>query len=737
MPLLSWVRDKLHRIVFRFICLLPIIFFNNLFTSLALADEINLRGDFDYIITDTDSTDKNTGIETSSEFTFFNQRYNFNLSKTIYPYLTLLGGALYEIENSKSTLDDTDTEFEEKLLRPFVELNLTNPIYGAGVTYRRSEIETKITEIPDSQDFRDEFDVIFSMHQTGIPDFNLRYSQTHTYNDPETLDDLDKLFTFDTTYTAWKKLRTDYFYARNESDDRIRDAETLEQTHTGRIEYTDFFIDNRLSLNTSYHIRYNRLVFPTIGGVASRLIPVAGLASIDDTPDDGPALSSNNSLIDGNLTVSAGLDIGLGGDETTLTNIGLDFGFPVNVNKINIWVDRSLSSTVVNSFSWAVYTSPDNTDTSTWTLLTTVFPASFGVFENRFEITFSEVNTRFIKVVTRPLSPLIPDASNFPNIFVTEMEAFTTVSGELTRNKDTSVNHDFSLNLRGKLSDKTTLGYNLNYRLQRQDPPQQTHTQKRTELTNDLFLGHIFNNIFRLNARILRTDTDNLNQESVEYSYSTSLRADYLKNFGQTLTYSGTNTDVENGSSSTNSVLLRNNANLYKGWNAFLDTGFNRNKPLGRSRENGTLLRFGTDLEPNRKLNINMNYAFTDTRRPDEENNDTTEKRYDIQAFYVPTETISVFAKLSILDREETDTNLQNYSLNWSPFPDGTLQFFFTYNESLRREIDQKDRIIGPSLLWTLGRHASLDLAYSFIKSETSTQKTDSMNLSANLRLVF
>ena len=145
------------------------------------------------------------------------------------------------------------------------------------------------------------------------------------------------------------------------------------------------------------------------------------------------------------------------------------------------------------------------------------------------------------------------DPSSF---FVTEMEAFTTVSGELARNESTTVNHDYNLSLRGKLSDKTTLGYSLNYRLQRQDLPQQISTQKRTELTHDIFLGHIFNNIFRLNARVLRTDTDILNEESVEYSYSTSLKADYLKSFGQTLTYSGTHVDEEdNGTSYTNSIL--------------------------------------------------------------------------------------------------------------------------------------------------------------------------------------
>jgi len=120
MPLLSWVSDKRCRITFRFTYLLTIIFTNCLFSSFAQADDIELRGKFNYILSDTKITDKNTNIETSSELSFFNQQYNFNLSKTIYPYLTFLGGVLYEIEDSTFTGDVSETELKETLLRPFV-----------------------------------------------------------------------------------------------------------------------------------------------------------------------------------------------------------------------------------------------------------------------------------------------------------------------------------------------------------------------------------------------------------------------------------------------------------------------------------------------------------------------------------------------------------------------------------------------------------------------------------------
>ena len=57
-----------------------------------------------------------------------------------------------------------------------------------------------------------------------------------------------------------------------------------------------------------------------------------GLFSFDNSPEDGPALAVNNALIDGNLIASAGIDIGLGGDESVLTNIGVDLGLAVDVD---------------------------------------------------------------------------------------------------------------------------------------------------------------------------------------------------------------------------------------------------------------------------------------------------------------------------------------------------------------------------------------------------------------------
>lgn len=718
----------MHRSVFRLSWFLMVIILLNTVLSLdAAAKVIKLHSEFNYINSDSKITNKTSGEVLESKLSAFNQLYNLSLLKPVYPYLTFAGGVLFNIDNYTSTFESSQSETEKKTIRPFVELNLKNPVYKAGIKYHKDQIDQKITGTPDTQDVRDELNVVLGWRPEDLPEMNLHYLNTHTYNDPETVDSIEKQLTFNTRYLAWKKIDFKYFYTRSESENNINGSETLGQNHNGNINYSNNFFNNRFSLSTGYKIRYNTFEIPGNESVGTPLLRSAGLWSLDDTPEDGPALALNPSLIDGNFTASSGLDIGLGGDETTLTNIGLDFGVPSNVDKILVWVDRRLTTPIADTFSWSVYTSPDNTDTSTWTLHAVVFPASFGVFEDRFEISFPEINTRFVKVVTRPLSPVVPDAALFPNIFVTEMQAFTTLSGASVQNKTTRTDHNYNLNLRGKLNDQTFLGYNLFYSLREQDPS----SDKQTELSNGIYANHTFNRMFSASTSFSQTNSTSNGEERTNNDFAASLKANYLKTLGQTLTYSATKITEVDGSSSTNTLFLRTNAKLYKGWSAYIDTGYNWRRPLEGEQTTSTNFRSGTNIVPNEKITLNMNFSRTKTE------GQTSTSEWDLQGFIIPFRALSFTYRYNLVDRKGSKKTLQDYSANWSPFPDGDLQFFFRYNETLRPEDGRSTRSIGPSLKWTLGRHFFLDMSYNITETEDILQTIDSNNFNTSLRIIF
>ncbi len=711
-----------------------VILFIPLLSSKARAEGVTLRTKHKYTFSGSKTKSKTTGDTIDTNASIFDQLYDLDLSKTIYPYLRFDAGAVYELNKTTSTSGDFETDMTEQILRPFVELNLDNPIYKAGIAYRKRQIEDKISGLPDTRADRDEINILLGMDPDEIfPRWDLRYNQLHTHDNPETVDDIERQLTLDTGYTLFKALNLDYLYSLTEKENKLKGFTTEEEVHFGRIDYSRSFWDGRFAVGTGYRIRYQSLKIPENATIQSPLARSSGLSSLDKTPEDGPALDINNLLIDGNFIASAGMNLGTNGDQLESINIGLDFGFAVDVDQIRIWVDRRLTGIVSNSFSWSVYSSPDNIDSSTWTLIATVFPAVFGAFDNRFEVSFPKTNTRFIKVVANALSLTDSGGADFPDIFVTEMEAFITLRGVQVDREQKTIDQNIDLNLRGRLGDKTSVGYTLLYSLREDDPA----NEERTSLTHSVYLSHIFNRLFSASANGQRSDTTGTDEDTVSDTYGVSLKANWLYTFDQTLTYSGRSDTDEDGSGRQDSIFLRSNARLYRGWSAFLDMGYTWEEAIDRPKAASTLIRTGTDVEPNRKIILNVDYAYKATDESGVDGRSSTETDLRLQVFYNPFDNLSLFARLDVVDRGEGIELFQNYSINWSPFPDGDLQFFFVYTETLRSESESRDTVVGPGLKWTVGRHILFDMTYNFIKTENKTQITDSNVFAAELRLVF
>lgn len=315
------------------------------------------------------------------------------------------------------------------------------------------------------------------------------------------------------------------------------------------------------------------------------------------------------------------------------------------------------------------------------------------------------------------------------------MEAFLIVSGggvSFQQPTQKTIDSTYDFNLSARITDQTTLGYNFYYNYLDQDPI----SFKRTRLSNTISLNHIFNEVFRTTARLNRFDTlEEVAPDTVEYNYSASLTGVYLPTFNQVLTFSGRNTNTKTDSSDTFSIILRNNAILYTGWSAFVDGGFNWDRPeASDTTDKSILFRASTDIQPNRVLTINFDYLQREIIEPEKSS------RVDMsaQAFFVPFRALSINARISLAKRSGTDdTTLQNYSVNWSPFRDGTLQFFFNYNETLESTANRRDTSIGPGFNWTISNHFFLEMNYKFQKSDTDTQKTEGHNLFAEFRVNF
>lgn len=696
----------------------------------------SLRGilEFGYSSSDGEARDS-SGETRKTETSSFIQRYRITVNKTFFPQLFLTAGGLFERAQTDSETGSLETKTTDTKTRPFFDLRLISPLYQAGVGYSRREEKRETSGFPSTTDVNEEYHATAGWKPEGFPDWNIRAEKVDTFDKARVSRDTTTERVLMAVHYAAKGFDLRYQPSYSDMVERIDDLEIKEVAHNARASYSGSLFQKRVTLSASFEVTRteSEITSGGAGEVSFPLFPLSGLSAIDDSPVDGP-LAPNPALIDGNLAASAGLNLGLPppGGETRPRNIGLDFVNMSEANTLRVWVDRELPLEIANVFSWEIYASPDNLE---WTLAATVSPAPFGPFENRFEIRFPNVTSRYLKVVTRPLAATVPRASEFPDIFVTEVQAFlrrpaAEVSGKATRTTKTG-----SADIRTRLLDRPSLYHEFSFFLIETDPPPRT----RYTILNGLSASHRFSRIFSGSGRVTREDVDDPVQSGVIYTYTASLQAVPLRTLRHTLLASARNEQLGEESQDKYFLSLQNTAQLYRGIDVFLNGSLGKNTSETGEKQDIATLNAGATFVPHRTMTLALNFFGTATDRtgggkPDQS---TTDQRADISLAYRPFETLYLLASVSRIDREDRKETLQNYAANWSPFPSGALQFNFAFNQDLTTIDNAKTRSIRPSLRWSVTRRIIFDLSYQVVETESAVQSTDNRTFASNLQIFY
>lgn len=711
--------------------LLPFLFL----PGVASGDSLTGILDFDYSTTDITNRDR-SGITTKTESSRFSQRYRIFLNKSIYPRLFLNAGGLFERVDGDSDTGNLHTDFTDTTVRPYANLTLTTPLYRVGVGYSRREDEQRSSLSPSTTDVNEVYDASLRWRPVDYPELRITYSRTNLYDEAHMFQDSTTDRVLSTLQYEYKGLDLRYQPSYTETTDRIESLDIESFTQNARATYSGSFFRDRISLSGNYEITHNKTKITDQGGtgeVSFPLFPLLGLSAIDDTPDEG-ALDPNAALINGILTASAGINLGLpppGGD-TRPRNMGLDFVNASEMNTLFVWVDRELPAEIADSYSWDIYTSTDNEN---WTLVTTVFPAPFGPFQNSFEIRFQNVTSRYVKAVTRPLAVTVPGASGFPDIFVTELQATLRKSAGEVTGETTRTLQNGSVDMRARLLDHPSLFYEFSFFVTDVDPPSRTSYT----MTNGLSVSHRFSRKLSASGRVAREDSDDDIVKRDAYLYTASLTADPLKTLRHVLLFTGRNEDVSEESQDSYFLFLRNTARLYRGIDVFVNGGFGRTKSGADLEQDSYTLNFGASFVPNRKLTLTLNFNGTRSERtgggrPDET---TDDRRGDAGLSYRPFQNVYLTASVSRVEKQDRKDTLQNYALNWSPFPSGALRFNFAFNQALTTDDDAKTRSTIPSLRWNVTNRIFFDLAYQYIETEASTGSTDLESFFAKVQMTY
>ncbi len=702
----------------------------------AAADGINGYMDFTYTSA-RGKTEDSSGLSSETKTDSFVQRYSLTMDRHLYPNLEVLAGGLFERNGIALKTDSQEIDTTTTRLKPFVNVGLRTPIYQLEVGVDQNEVETKTSAARPVTLVNRNYHSTVGWKPVGYPAVTLRFFRTDTFDKDRLFQDArDDRLQLDSDFRPSPAVRLRYTGLYEDKADHIgrTDARTL--TNDGRIGYSDQFWKRRISLSSDYNVTYTEtdIVNSGTGEVSSPLSPLAGLSAVTDTPLD-VALASNPALIDGGLTDGTGINLGLPppGADARPRNIGLDFVNETRVNTLLVWIDRDLRPEIAGAFSWDVYTSSDN---RTWVLRQTVFPAAFGPFQTRFEIRFADVTARFVKVVTRPLAPTVPFASDFPNILVTELQAALRRPAAEVRGKSSQASHRYSLNARARILDAPSLYYEFSYLLLKFGT-----SPSRYDLSNGLSLSRQFSPALSGTARIAREDGRQPAGARVAYVYSASVTAVPLETLRHSLVYSGRRETIGEQDTTNDSFFLLNTAQLYPGVDASLGLGKSFDKAATGVSTDATQVNAGMTLVPHSTMTVNL--SFSDTTRKSSGGNLAAEKSDEtrtgeVSVAYTPLRTLYLsgsFGKQSSTGAASTAT--LNYAVTWSPFPDGTLHLGINYNETIHLENDEKARAVTPNLRWNIARGSYLELTYQGLSNDAPTQKTRNSISTANLHIAF
>ncbi len=279
------------------------------------------------------------------------------------------------------------------------------------------------------------------------------------------------------------------------------------------------------------------------------------------------------------------------------------------------------------------------------------------------------------------------------------------------------------------------LYYEVSYVEQKTEPV----SQKRWTLENALSAAHRFSRIVSGTARVARDDFADPSGGGLAYVAQTSLEAVPLPALRHNLLYSGRfESTYGTPTKITNNYYLNNTAQVYTGVTILASGGLSY-MDQADAHQKSENLSAGVSIQPHQTVGLIYQYASTRTeqRGGGKEDTSTRSTVNSAGATYHPFETLYLVAGWIETADPLITNRLQSYGLNWSPFLGSSLQFGFTYSETMQSVDHGKTKLISPSVTWKVTRTASLTAQYEVVHTTSDISRSDSNSFSADLRAYF
>jgi len=702
----------------------------------ARAEELN--GYVELIASENTATERQAGATTAeNENRTVARRLTFSFVRRPYEWIRFWAGGSFEDEDPISIVDGVRADGDVQRIRPYVGIGRRTKDLTIDLLWGRDQTRSRTDGSDVPWNIRDRYSTTVTWSPDRGP--NLRASLRRNDDrdeDRRFRDQLTDIANLDLSQEIGDTFRWSYRGVRADQRDRISGTDTTTDSHRVSVAYEDPWFDDRWSWRSEYTAAYRATEARISGGGPADVpvFPTAGLSGRDDTPLI-VTLPPNPALIDDDVTADAGVDLGVpppAGDDRPWA-IGLEFLQSQTVDTLFVWADRDVRPEVAQVFRWVVYTSANNVE---WTPEATIAAAPFDEFRRRWELRFAPLTARYVKVVVAPLSASDPFASEYDDLFVTELDAARRVSAPGGRVESSDTVHTLRNDTRARLLRDRDLYFEGNYYVtdvQGQDP--------NYRLSNGLSYAQVISPEATFTARTtLETSSDEVGSDAA-LVYSASLAVSPVPRLRYTVALSGRDertNDIVGGDQT--SVFFYGFATLVDGVDVQVGASRNFQEALDGRVVQSTRVNATVRVEPRDDLSFGANYEDTVSERRDTTGGlpDVTLRTAEVNATWVPFPTVYLYSSYRREWRSQLERNdIRQVVASWSPFPGGGLRFAINYNETRRALNDQTERTAGPSVRWYLNPRAYISAVYTTLLDESENRRVDTDLMSVALRWGF
>jgi len=444
-------------------------------------------------------------------------------------------------------------------MSPDLRLNLDSEWFDSSLGHRIQEDKVDfLTFITDDEEDRltsKTWQYNISSKIKDYPDIRLGYTRDtmQDHLDVRETDNVSTNYSGNADYT-WRFLNMGLTHNRGNTKDLVNQVDQESRSNSAQTSFSKSFLANRLSTAGSFS--YASQITETKNSAGDFDLDANVLAThglfFAGAPPVGTGLNVEDDLIDGDTATSAGINIG--GVANTNQHIGLEFSRATEVSKLLLHTTDV--AFVANDFTFALYTSDDNL---TWTLVAAAAAKVYRDAENYFELTFTPLTTRFIKIVNTANAIITP-------IFVTELEAFSTTTLEaFSETETTSLSKSMQGNLGYRVFDWMELRYAATQDTTRSEPGD-SDTRQNSH-TMSAALDRILHPKLRSAALLQRRlDTDSEERSRTSDTGSLSFSSNPLRRLETSLSTSANLNKIDSQiDSRSESALLHTAAALRKG----------------------------------------------------------------------------------------------------------------------------------------------------------------------------